>query len=59
MAIGTHDLDKMAPGDVTYEALAPRDIKFVPLNKDKEYNAEELMTLYEVRLFLFSLRYCD
>lgn len=29
-------------------AKAPRDIKFAPLNKEKEYTAEELMTLYEV-----------
>jgi hypothetical protein len=29
-------------------AKAPRDIKFAPLNKDKEYTATELMTLYEV-----------
>ena len=48
VAIGTHDLDSMAPGDVTYEALPPKQIKFVPLGKDKEYDAAELMELYEV-----------
>ncbi|KAM0789338.1 hypothetical protein ACM66B_000171 [Microbotryomycetes sp. NB124-2] len=47
VAIGTHDLDKIAPGDISYEALPPKDIKFVPLNKDKEYTAEELMVLYK------------
>jgi len=31
-----------------YQAKAPNDIKFAPLNKEKEYTAEELMTLYEV-----------
>lgn len=49
VAIGTHDLDAMAPGDVTYEALPPKSIRFVPLNKDREYDAEQLMELYEVR----------
>lgn len=34
----------------SYEARAPKDIKFVPLNKDKEFTAEELMTVYEVSL---------
>lgn len=48
MAIGTHDLDTIqAP--FRYEARNPKDIKFVPLNKDAAYTAEELMTVYEVR----------
>ena len=47
MSIGTHDLDTLqAP--FRYEARKPTDIKFVPLNKDKEYTAEELMKVYEV-----------
>jgi phenylalanyl-tRNA synthetase beta chain len=47
VAIGTHDLDTIqAP--FRYEARKPSDIKFVPLNKDKEYTAEELMKVYEV-----------
>ncbi|KAI5123442.1 hypothetical protein M0805_006147 [Coniferiporia weirii] len=46
VAIGTHDLDTLVP-PFRYEARPPRDIKFVPLNKDKEYTAEELMTVYE------------
>lgn len=47
VAIGTHDLDTIK-GPFRYMAKAPRDIKFAPLNKEKEYTAEELMTLYEV-----------
>ena len=49
MAIGTHDLDTLKP-PFRYEARPPRDIKFAPLNKDKAYTAEELMTVYEVSL---------
>ena len=49
MAIGTHDLDTIqAP--FRYEARPPKDIKFVPLSKTQAYTAEELMTVYEVRL---------
>lgn len=46
VAIGTHDLDTVQ-GPFTYEALAPQDISFVPLNQTKEMNAEELMAFYE------------
>ncbi|KAI0921243.1 hypothetical protein AcW2_006275 [Taiwanofungus camphoratus] len=46
VAIGTHDLDTLKP-PFRYEAKAPQSIKFVPLNKEQAYNAEELMTLYE------------
>ncbi|TWU74804.1 phenylalanine--tRNA ligase subunit beta [Metarhizium rileyi] len=46
VSMGTHDLDTIQ-GPFTYEALPPRDIKFVPLNQAKEMNAEELMTFYE------------
>ncbi|THH10082.1 hypothetical protein EW145_g1580 [Phellinidium pouzarii] len=46
VAIGTHDLDTVeAP--FRYEARSPRNIKFVPLNKNKAYTAEELITVYE------------
>ncbi|KAJ6628759.1 hypothetical protein B0H10DRAFT_2160738 [Mycena sp. CBHHK59/15] len=46
VAIGTHDLDTLkAP--FRYEARPPKDIKFIPLGKDKAYTAEELMTIYE------------
>nr|BAJ99943.1 predicted protein [Hordeum vulgare subsp. vulgare] len=47
VAIGTHDLDRVAKGKITYEARPPKDIKFAPLNKDTEYTAEQLMELYE------------
>ncbi|KLO15860.1 phenylalanyl-tRNA synthetase subunit beta [Schizopora paradoxa] len=46
VAIGTHDLDTLKP-PFRYEARPPQKIKFVPLNKDKAYTAEELMTVYE------------
>ncbi|KXJ94406.1 phenylalanyl-tRNA synthetase [Microdochium bolleyi] len=46
VAIGTHDLDTLQ-GPFTYEALAPKDIKFTPLNQTKEMNAEELMEFYD------------
>ncbi|KAF8311820.1 phenylalanyl-tRNA synthetase subunit beta [Clavulina sp. PMI_390] len=46
VAIGTHDLDTLLP-PFRYEARAPKDIKFAPLNKQQEYDASELMTLYE------------
>lgn len=47
VAIGTHDLDRLKP-PFSYEARPPKDIKFMPLSKAKEYTAEELMTVYEV-----------
>ena len=47
VAIGTHDLDTLK-GPFTYEALPPKDIKFIPLNQTKEMNGEELMEFYEV-----------
>jgi phenylalanyl-tRNA synthetase beta chain len=46
VSIGTHDLDTIQ-GPFTYEALPPKDIKFVPLNQTKELNGEELMSFYE------------
>ena len=46
VAIGTHDLDTMAEGVVTYDAQAPGDIKFKPLNQEKEMTATELMDFY-------------
>ncbi|KAF8076528.1 hypothetical protein FPV67DRAFT_421019 [Lyophyllum atratum] len=46
VSIGTHDLDTLKP-PFRYEAKPPEDIKFVPLNKETAYTAEELMTLYE------------
>ena len=46
VAIGTHDLDTVE-GPFTYEALAPKDISFVPLNQTKKLDGEELMKFYE------------
>jgi phenylalanyl-tRNA synthetase beta chain len=49
VAIGTHDLDTIA-GPFYYDALPPKDIRFLPLNQEKEYTAVELMELYSVSL---------
>lgn len=46
VAIGTHDLDTLQ-GPFTYEALAPSEIKFVPLKQVKEFRADELMEYYK------------
>jgi phenylalanyl-tRNA synthetase beta chain len=48
VAIGTHDLATLK-GPFTYEALPPDQIKFAPLNQDKEMNGKEMMEFYEVR----------
>ncbi|CAL8072344.1 unnamed protein product [Calicophoron daubneyi] len=45
VAIGTHDLDKLEPPFV-YNALTPKSICFVPLNKTQRYTGEELMKVY-------------
>lgn len=47
VAIGTHDLDTIE-GPFVYDARPPSEIKFTPLNQDKEYTAVELMELYSV-----------
>ncbi|WVF70653.1 phenylalanine-tRNA ligase, beta subunit [Kwoniella sp. CBS 6097] len=46
VAIGTHDLDTVE-GPFRYICKDPKEIKFAPLNKDEEYTAEQLMTVYE------------
>lgn len=48
VAIGTHDLDTLQ-GPFTYDARPPADIKFRPLRapEEKEYTAEELLSVYE------------
>lgn len=46
VAIGTHDLDTLQ-GPFTYEALAPSEIKFIPLKQVKEFRADELMEYYK------------
>ncbi|UYV76898.1 FARSB [Cordylochernes scorpioides] len=45
VSIGTHDLDTIQ-GPFVYDALPPPEIKFKPLNQQKEYTAPELMKLY-------------
>lgn len=47
VSIGTHDLDTIE-GPFVYDAKPPKDIRFVPLNQDKEYTGEQIMELYEV-----------
>ncbi|CVL01228.1 probable phenylalanine--tRNA ligase alpha chain [Fusarium mangiferae] len=46
VSIGTHDYDTIQ-GPFTYEALHPKDIKFIPLNQTKEMDSAELMNFYE------------
>ncbi|XP_011494992.1 PREDICTED: probable phenylalanine--tRNA ligase beta subunit isoform X2 [Ceratosolen solmsi marchali] len=45
VSIGTHDLDTIK-GPFIYDAMLPKNIKFKPLNQDKEYTGEEIMDLY-------------
>ncbi|XP_052843059.1 phenylalanine--tRNA ligase beta subunit [Drosophila gunungcola] len=45
VAIGTHDLDTIQ-GPFSYEALAPEQIKFKPLNQAKEMTGSQLMDFY-------------
>jgi phenylalanyl-tRNA synthetase beta chain len=35
-------------GPFSYEALAPEQIEFVPLNQTKKMNGKELMEFYDV-----------
>ncbi|KAI1311244.1 phenylalanyl-tRNA synthetase [Xylaria venustula] len=42
VAIGTHDLDTIQ-GPFSYEARRPEDIRFAPLNQQKEFDGNELM----------------
>ncbi|CAN7941481.1 unnamed protein product, partial [Ixodes hexagonus] len=59
VSIGTHDLDTIE-GPFRYDARAPKDIRFVPLNDTVERTAEELMDLYakdsHLRHYLHILR---
>lgn len=48
VSIGTHDLDTIQ-GPFTYDAKAPEEISFKPLNADKEYTGSGIMELYSVR----------
>ncbi|GAB0092388.1 Phenylalanine--tRNA ligase beta subunit [Sergentomyia squamirostris] len=45
VAIGTHDLDTLQ-GPFVYDAKPPGEIKFRPLNQEKEMRAVELMDFY-------------
>lgn len=46
VAIGTHDFDKVqAP--FRYQALPPKEINFVPLNRSREFDAAELIEFYK------------
>ena len=54
VAIGTHDLATLK-GPFTYEALPPDQIKFAPLNQEKEMNGKEMMEFYEVCLAVYLL----
>jgi phenylalanyl-tRNA synthetase beta chain len=45
VAIGTHDLDTLQ-GPFIYDAKPPKDIRFIPLNQNKEMDGEELMNFY-------------
>lgn len=53
VAIGTHDLDTLK-GPFTYDAKPPKDIKFVPLNQEKEMTGVELMEFYSTHAQLKS-----
>ena len=46
LAIGVHDLDKVTP-PFTYKAVKPKDIRFVPLTKDEEWDLEEILEKHE------------
>jgi len=46
VAIGTHDLDTLTP-PFTYEGLRPEEIKFIPLNQEKELVGTNLVEFYE------------
>jgi len=42
VSVGTHDLSTIQ-GPFVYKAIPPREIKFIPLNRDKLYDGVELM----------------
>lgn len=48
VSVGTHDMDTIV-GPFTYDAKPPKDIRFKPLNQDKEYTGSEIMDLYAVK----------
>ncbi|XP_063993460.1 leucine-rich repeat-containing protein 47-like [Diachasmimorpha longicaudata] len=40
--LATHDLDLIVPGDLTYTAKPPKELKIKPLNRSKTYSAAAL-----------------
>lgn len=46
-SMGTHDLDKIAPGPITYEAQKPEDIVFKALKQTEEMNASALFEVFK------------
>ncbi|XP_011303955.1 leucine-rich repeat-containing protein 47-like [Fopius arisanus] len=40
--LATHDLDLIVPGDLTYTAKPPKELKIMPLNRSKTYTASAL-----------------
>ena len=55
VAIGTHDLDTidLTNNHLTYRAVSPNDITFVPLTEssgDREWKADELLSHYETHV---------
>lgn len=58
VSIGTHDLDTIE-GPFLYTAMRPNELKFAPLNQEKEFTASELMDLYQdshLKAYLFLIK---
>ena len=45
-SMGTHDLDRIAKGPITYEAVAPEDIVFQALKQTESMDANKLFELF-------------
>ena len=48
VAIGTHDYDTVK-GPFVYDARAPEEISFIPLNKTEKMDGHKLMEVYQVK----------
>lgn len=46
-SMGTHDLDKIAPGPITYEAVPPSDIVFQALKQSAAMDANALFEVFQ------------
>ncbi|KAI9228931.1 MAG: beta subunit of phenylalanyl-tRNA synthetase [Piptocephalis tieghemiana] len=60
VSMGTHDLDTIQ-GPFTYDARAPEDIRFIPLNQTQEMDGHQLMKHYDendkhIRRYLHIIR---